>query len=184
MLFTLDGIIAILAASIPGILVAWFGSYLNRRENRAQIRILGHNARAQLRLEIDSNLRIVQAYQQALQAMDASHSHDKVTRLKTMIDNGLFQYALPPWSVVRWEQLPALALPQFSEKDILVVEQFYQELAEIRALHHHLVVVTTEEERELGATGDASLQIAGQKITLFARLEKVVMAAAQTHNPL
>jgi hypothetical protein len=184
MLFSLDGIIAILVASIPGILVAWFGSYLNVRENREQIRMLGRNARAQLRLEIDGNLNIVQTYQQELHALDTGHSTESQTRMKDMINRGLFQTPLPPWSVVRWEQLPAVALPQFSPTEIEAVEKLYQALAQIRALYQHVVTFSSEQERELGTTDAANLRIAGQKITVFARLEKQVALIAQTPNPL
>jgi hypothetical protein len=184
-----NGLLALVGAAIPGVLVALVAQYLAQRREDRQERRLGANARALLALEINANLEALRDFWRAINDLDAEHAGEGAeAHLAAMAQAGLLSYALPIFDDTRWKKLPPQALATLGEREVERVYRLYGDLAALTDLYRNVVTLSPEEEKEYAGGGSGGrfwyTYFAGRHVRSFERLEAVARRVLDAGNPL
>lgn len=180
-----DGVIALVVAAVPGIIVAIFTNYLNVRREDAQARRLIANARVLLGMELENNRQALDTFWREINGMDkegvaeAPQSH-----LAGMAAEGLLQYAAPRWSFTRWERIFPQVVATLEPKQVAEIDQTYRDLRAISEVFEKLVALTPEERAELDRDRFWYNRYADWRGTMFERLSALVTRASALRNPM
>lgn len=179
-------ILGLMAASLPGILVALFTYYLSLRHERQVVRQLIASARALLALEMEGNREALATFWRGLNVLDAEgHAPDETeAHLAAMASAGLLMRTLPHWSFVRWERIPAQALATLDAKGIAEIDRIYRDLREVTDLYTQLITLIPEEREQLDRDRFWQNRYAGWRVGTFTRLRAVVERILAAHSPL
>lgn len=180
-----DGVIALVAAAVPGILVALFTNYLNVRREDDQARRLIANARVLLGMELENNRQALDTFWREINDMDkegvaeAPQSH-----LAGMAAGGLLGYAAPHWSFTRWERIFPQVVATLEPKQVAEIDQTYRDLRGISELFEKLVTVSPEERQSLDRDRFWYNRYADMRRATFERLSALVTRASAVRNPM
>jgi hypothetical protein len=178
----------VVLAAVPGVLVALFTQYLVQRTAANDLRRLTVNARAVLRLEVQSNLETLRSFWQTVNDLDDEHHPaDSTKHLARMFYSGLTSYQSPAWAVVRWERLPAEAYAALSDKEIAVLDRLYRDLRSIATMYGqvaNLSDLSANERQELEGDRFWYNRLADWRIGIYKRLNQAAERALATSNPL
>ena len=174
---TMDQLTAALLASIPGIIVAFLSYYLTVYNNARQVRQFRANARRLIVLEIAANLKALQAFWQALQALDKEpQGKNAEQHLAELASNGLLAYTPPSWSATHWERFPADAIGAFSANELDVIDAHYRGMPQVVELFTKLVTLAPDEKDILNKDRFWFNRFADWRSTIYTRLNDQVNA--------
>jgi len=184
-----DGVLALVGAALPGVLVALLAQFLAQRRENQQERRLAANARALLALEIAANLAALRDFWRTINDLDTERTGEGAeAHLAGMAAHGLLGYSLPRLGDVRWKKLPPQALAVLGEREVEKAYALYRDLDAIAALYAQLVTLSPEEEKEYAGGGSAGRfwynYFAGRHIRSFERLDEIVRRVLGAGNPL
>jgi hypothetical protein len=171
----------VLAASLPGILVALLTFWLTTRRENAQARQGRVNARALLALEISSNADVLRQFWDQIHRLDKDFvpgrplTDDQLKdHLAAMANGGwVGGYTLPRWSVVRWEGFPATALGGLSGKQLSEIDAVYRDLRGLSDAYDKFMYISPEERVYLDNMGGRfwALRFAEARVEMYKRLD-------------
>jgi hypothetical protein len=188
----IEGVAAVIAASVPGVLVALLSHYLTlRRENQVTRRLIA-NARTLLGLEMERNRAALDAFWRGMNDLDHGmgdldkdrEADDAEGHLAGMAYGGLIRQTPPHWSFTRWERIAPQALATLSEQELAEIDQSYRDLRTVSDLFSQLVTFTPEERAILDKDHWWFNRYADWRMSTFQRLAQVTNQVLAAPNPL
>jgi hypothetical protein len=181
--------LGLIAAALPGVLVALLAQYLTQRREDQQARRLDLNARKLLALEIESNRGALRDFWQEVNRLDTENGATTEAHLAGMAAHGLIGYSGPLWATVRWDGFPPRSYGALGADEVAALDQFYRDLLTIRDLYTKLTTFTPDEHRYYFESGGSSarfwnLRFGEDRAKLFERLQQVADRVANGPQPL
>lgn len=188
-------VVGALLATLSGVIVALFTSYLSSAREAARERRLLANTRALLALEVRANHEALAAFWRTINALGAGQAASAsetsgdpaVDRLAALYDRGLASYTLPVWSTVRWQGIEPRTVAALSAKEVLALDGFYRGLGDTSDLYNRVATITPEDEARLRQNMGGrfwNLDLARERQALFARLNAAVTHVLDGADPL
>lgn len=182
--FSAQSLINVLAATLPGVLVALVAFLLTQRgQNQDRLRLQA-NARRLLALETGANAATLRAFWEKINQLDAEHSADVEIHLRGMAAGDLLSYDMPVMRATRWDHFALEAGSAFSGPEIERLDTFYRQLTEITDLYAKIVTLTPEETQITTGNRFWFNQFANWRVTLFQRLTADVERFLKSPEPL
>ena len=181
----INNVLYVLAASLPGILVALLAFWLTTRRENTQARQGRINARALLALEMEDNAGALRQFWEQIHRLDAAYvpgrplNDEQLTaHLAAMAEQGwVGGWVLPRFSVVRWERFPAAALGGLTSKQLGEIDATYRDLRAFSDAYDKLIYISPEERKELEENMHGRFwpqRFAESRIEMYKRLEALV----------
>jgi hypothetical protein len=167
-------VLAIIGATLPGVLVALISDYLSSRREVRETARLSANARMLVQLEVASNRDALRAFWDTINGLDKEQKPTAEEHLAGMANGGMLGYTLPEWSFVRWERFPPQAFGALRTKAVAELDVLYRELRAITEMYAKLVTFSPEERDELNHDRFWYNRFAGWRAPAFERLAQVV----------
>lgn len=175
----------IIAASVPGILVALVTQYITLIHEARTTRRAIANALALLGLEMERNYDVLKEFWAGINALDTEQSREETANhLAAMVAGGLLGQTLPHWSFLRWETATPEAIGALDKKDVVTIDQLYRNLRTVTDLFTQLVTLQPEERAQLEHDRFWANRYADMRSGTFDRFGKVVESALSTELPL
>ena len=174
----------IIAASVPGILVALITQYLALIHEARTARRAVANALALLGLEMERNHDVLKEFWTGINALDTASSREETANhLAAMAAGGLLGQTLPHWSFLRWETATPEAIGALDKKDVEKIDQIYRNLRTVTDLFTQLVTLQPDERAQLEGTRFWANRYADMRSGTFDRLGQVVESVISTKSP-
>jgi hypothetical protein len=178
-------VLTVIVASIPGLLVAWLAHQLDVRRDLQRERRLSLNARSLIGLEIDANRSALTTFWTTINGLDRPDARQNATsHLAGMAENGLLSYALPDWSLTRWQGLAPVSMGVFTPAELQATDSIYRGLQAIADLYAKLITITSQEMEILNKDRFWVNRYADWRSDIFARLTAEVERVLKSGNPL
>ena len=175
----------IVAASVPGLLVALVTQYLALIHEARTARRAVANALALLGLEMERNHDVLKEFWTGINALDTASSREETANhLAAMAAGGLLGQTLPHWSFLRWETATPEAIGALDKKDVEKIDQIYRNLRTVTDLFTQLVTLEPEERAQLEHDRFWANRYADMRSGTFERLGKVVDSVLFANPPL
>jgi len=143
-------LLTLIAAAVPGVLIALLAHQLDLRRDVHEERRIGQNARALLRLEVSANRAALQTFWTTINALDIPDQRRNANdHLAAMTERGLLSYPLPEWDFARWENLPAVALSAFTTAELAQIDALNRGIRTFSDLYTQIITITPQEMEEL-----------------------------------
>jgi hypothetical protein len=142
-------VLAIIGATLPGVLVALISDYLSSRREAGEAQRLSANARMLVQLEVASNRDALRTFWDTVNGLDKEQKTSAEEHLAGMAYGGMIGYTLPEWSFVRWERFPPQAFGALRTKEVAELDMLYRELRAITEMYAKLVTFSPDERDEL-----------------------------------
>lgn len=183
----------VVAASIPGILVALLTYWLTtRRANSERIRG-SENARTLLAVEMDNNAESLRRYWDSIHRLDKSYAPGRPLddaqlqeHLAAMVNSGwVGSYTLPKWSTTRWDRFPVTALGGIDDKQLAQIDAGYRDLRDLTSIYEKFMFVAPEERPYLESMNGRfwAQHFAEGRIDMYKRMDAQVQRVIQ-NQPL
>jgi len=177
-----DTVVALLQASIPGIIVAFLTYFIiigrdNRRDRRYDV-----NARSLLMHEVASNGTALSNFWNEINALDTKNHANATDHLEAMVAAGLFSHPLPHWSIIRWQQFPAQAFTALKPEELQLVDLHYRQLQGFSDLYARMVTLFPDEQEIYARDRFWTNRYADTHSALFTRVKE--QASEILQNPL
>jgi hypothetical protein len=186
---TWTGVLGVLGAAVPGVLVALVGHALSQRRERAREARLAALTRSVLGLEVSANLADLRAFWETINALDPDRQQKGAeAHLAAMAQAGLLGYTLPTWHREHWTRLPVYAADALQPQEAEKVFALYSQIDAISALYAKLVTIPPEEMRQYSEGGSGQRfwynYFASSHAVYLERLAPLVGQALAAGNPL
>jgi len=170
-----QGALGVLAAALPGVLVALLSHYLSTRRSAAATRVRLANARALLTVEFDANRQALQTFWQTINALDtAPQGKTTAQHLAALAEQGLLGYTLPPWSSIRWDAFSAENFGALLPKELFALDRAYRDLRDFGEAYAKLLVIPAQEQEVLSGDRFWPSRFAEPRAGEFDRLTQTV----------
>jgi len=144
----------IVAAAVPGILVALIGQYFAYRQEERRYQRMIANGRRLVALELRSNLAGFQGFWREINDLDGEHNTTDLTKhLEGMAYGGLLGHPAPRWTFARWETSDADTLAALDAKEVEQLEQVNLDLRAFADLYTEIITLSPQEQTQISSGG-------------------------------
>ena len=189
----ISSVFDVLAASLPGIVVALLTFWLTTRRENAEARQGRVNARALLALEMGNNAETLRQFWDQIHRLDKQYvsgrplTDDQLKEhLAAMANEGwVGGYALPRWSLVRWEHFPSTALGGLNSKQLNEIDAAYRDLRALNDAYEKMMYISPEERTYLDNMGGRfwTQRFADARVDIYKRVDAIAQRIQQ-NQPL
>lgn len=178
-----EALLTLIAASVPGVLIALLAHQLDLRRDVAEERRISQNARTLLSLEVAANRAALQSFWTTINALDIPDQRKKANdHLAAMTERGLLSYPLPEWDFARWETLSARAISAFTTAELVQIDALNRGIRSFSDLYKQIITLTPEETAQLNTDRFWVNRFADWRSGLFTRL--TTLADATLRGPV